>query len=180
MIRSTGGQLNISSARIIFALFAKTIELSFVTVFVTFLGQVLSRRSLMKVERGVTISEMTMRSWVIQPGSMITHFHNLQHAGLSFLGAITLTAAFVAMFYTTASDALVAPHLRYGSLHKTEMVGLVKSSYANTNYVKITCQTPVSVELDPVNGGPTCNQIVHAGQCTSSSNDPLYQILICH
>lgn len=166
-IKSTGGTISISTARTIFTLFAKTIELSFVTVFVTFLGQVLSRRSLMRSERGVSISELTMRSWVIQPGSMITHFQTLQHAGLSILGAITLTAAFVGMFYTTASDALVSPHLKYGTLHKFEMVGLVKTSYGNTKYVQENCQTPVSKNLDPDHFGSTCLQIVHAGQCKS-------------
>jgi hypothetical protein len=60
----TGGSLNPSTASIIFAIFAKTIELSFVTVFVTFLGQVLSRRSLVKTSSGITVAELTMRTWV--------------------------------------------------------------------------------------------------------------------
>jgi hypothetical protein len=60
----TGGPLNPSTASIIFAIFAKTIELSFVTIFVTFLGQVLSRRSLVKTSSGVTVAELTMRTWV--------------------------------------------------------------------------------------------------------------------
>jgi hypothetical protein len=101
--------------------------LSFVTVFVTFLGQVLSRRSFVRRSRGVTITELTMRSWVIQPGSMITHPRHLQHAGLTFLGAITLGAAFVATFYTTASDALVSPHLKYGKWENKEIAGFVQT-----------------------------------------------------
>lgn len=36
----SGGKLTPTTASTLFALFAKTIELSFVTVFVTFLGQV--------------------------------------------------------------------------------------------------------------------------------------------
>ena len=56
------------------AFFAKTIELSFATVFVSFLGQVLSRRAFMKNQgRGVTLAEFDMRSWVMQPGTLITH-----------------------------------------------------------------------------------------------------------
>ena len=58
----SGGSLTPSTASTLFALFAKTIELSFVTVFVTFLGQVLSRRSIVKASRGVTIPELTMRT----------------------------------------------------------------------------------------------------------------------
>ena len=50
---------------------AKSIELSFVTVFVAFIGQVLSKRALLQ-PRGVTLSEMTMRSWIMQPGSYIS------------------------------------------------------------------------------------------------------------
>jgi hypothetical protein len=48
---------------------AKLIELSFVTAFVAFLGQVLSRRAFMKDHgRGVTLSELSMWRWVVQPG----------------------------------------------------------------------------------------------------------------
>ena len=64
------GGLPISTASTLYTAFAKSIELSFVTVFVAFIGQVLSKRALLQ-PRGVTISEMTMRSWVMQPGSYI-------------------------------------------------------------------------------------------------------------
>ena len=57
-----------TTASILYAAFAKSIELSFVTVFVAFIGQVLSKRALLQT-RGVTMAEMTMRSWVMQPGS---------------------------------------------------------------------------------------------------------------
>jgi hypothetical protein len=162
-ISSKGGTIDISTASTLFALFAKTIELSFVTVFVTFLGQVLSRRSLMKAERGVSIAEMTMRSWVIQPGSMITHWQNLQYAGLSILGVITLTAALVAMFYTTASETLVSPNLKFGHVEFREMVGMIKMSYANAQEVAADCQTPIDLITD-ADKGNTCLQLQHAGQ----------------
>ncbi|CAG8976960.1 hypothetical protein HYALB_00010942 [Hymenoscyphus albidus] len=164
LIQSTGGRLTSFNARTVFTLLAKTIEMTFVTVFVTFLGQVLSRRSLIKLERGVTISEMTMRTWVIQPGFMFTHFQNVQHAGLSVLGAITIVSALVAMFYTTASDALVSPHLKFGKIHKIEMLGQVQASYAHVRYMEDRCQTPTGAELDTDNSGGSCNQIMYAGQ----------------
>ena len=65
-----------STASTLYAAFAKSIELSFVTVFVTFIGQVLSKRAFLQ-PRGVTLAEMTMRSWVLQPGSYIIqrYFH---------------------------------------------------------------------------------------------------------
>jgi hypothetical protein len=42
----------------------------------------------------------------MQPGTLITHVESVKYAALTFLGAISLTAAIIAMFYTTASDAL--------------------------------------------------------------------------
>ena len=103
---STSGGMPPGTATLLFAGFAKSIELSFVTVFVAFLGQVLSRRAFMKDSKGINISEMTMRSWVMQPGMMITHWETIWHAGVSYLGAIAVVGALVAMLYTTASDGL--------------------------------------------------------------------------
>lgn len=70
---SSTGRLTPSTASLLSALFAKTIELSFVTVFVGFLGQVLSRRSFVKSSKGVSIAEMSMRTWIIQPGKSLHH-----------------------------------------------------------------------------------------------------------
>lgn len=123
----------------------------------------------MKSSTGVTIAELSMRTWVIQPGFMITHWQHLQHAALSVVGAITLTAAFIAMFYTTASDSLVAPHLKYGKSEYTEMRGLVKASYANPTYIADTCKTPISTILDPEYAGTTCLSILHSGQAYHNS-----------
>lgn len=63
----TGGSFSPSSADILTQVFAKLIELSFVTAFVTFLGQVLSRRAFSRHSRGVTLAEITMRNWIMQP-----------------------------------------------------------------------------------------------------------------
>lgn len=173
----SGGSLTPSTASTLFALFAKTIELSFVTVFVTFLGQVLSRRSIVKASRGVTIPELTMRTWVIQPGFMITHWQHIQHAGLTILGAITLTAAFIATFYTTASDALVSPHLKYGKWEHKMMEGIVQASYANPFYIEDNCQTPVTTVMDPQYAGTTCLSIEHAGQGIFVPRSPMLPIV---
>ncbi|KAA8641796.1 uncharacterized protein ATNIH1004_010735 [Aspergillus tanneri] len=95
-----------STATLLSALFAKTIELSYVTVCVAFLGQVLSRRALTQGSRGITISDMSMRSWIMQPGALIVHWETLRYSAATVLGAITLTATVVAMLYTTAAEAL--------------------------------------------------------------------------
>ncbi|KAL8806237.1 MAG: hypothetical protein Q9223_001695 [Gallowayella weberi] len=108
------GRLPPSTASVLTTAIAKSIELSFVTVFVTFLGQVLSRRALVKKSKGITIAEMSFRSWVMQPGTLITHWESAKYAALTLLGLISLIGAVIAMFYTTASDALVTPKLKMG------------------------------------------------------------------
>ena len=94
---------------------------------------------------------------------MITHWKHLKHAALSLLGVITLTAATVSLFYTTASDSLVSPHLKYGRPEERTMMGLVQASYANPTYVKQQCKTPISAAEDEASG-ETCVNIEHAGQ----------------
>lgn len=136
---SSKAGLQPASASLITALVAKTIEVSFVTVFVSFVGQVLTRRSFMRSSRGTTLAEMTMRSWVIQPGSLLTHGETISHAAFSALGAICLTATLAAMFYTSASDAMVAPKLMYGSWERRVLAGQFFSSYGNSDYVKKIC-----------------------------------------
>lgn len=102
----TDGGMAPSTATLLSALFAKTIELSYVTVCVAFLGQVLSRRAMTRGSRGISISDMSMRAWIMQPGSLIVHWETVKYSALTALGVITLTATFVAMLYTTAAEAL--------------------------------------------------------------------------
>ena len=64
---SSRGTLPFPIASTLYAAIAKSIELSFVTVFVAFIGQALSKRAMMQ-PKGVTIADMSMRSWVMQPG----------------------------------------------------------------------------------------------------------------
>ncbi|KAH0541232.1 hypothetical protein FGG08_004288 [Glutinoglossum americanum] len=159
-----GGGMSPNTATLLSALFAKTIELSFVTVFVVFLGQVLSRKAFQKGGRGITIAEMSMRSWIMQPGSMFVHWESVRYAALTFLGIISLTAALIATFYTTASEALVAPKLKFGPTENKLMYGHVAATYANPPYVASQCKTPILKSTDPDFGGTTCLQIEHAGQ----------------
>lgn len=60
---STNGPLALSTAGVLVAIFAKTIEMSFVTVVVAFIGQVLTRRAI-ATQEGMTMAEMAMRSWI--------------------------------------------------------------------------------------------------------------------
>ncbi|KAL8713151.1 MAG: hypothetical protein Q9220_002672 [cf. Caloplaca sp. 1 TL-2023] len=143
---------------------AKTIELSFVTVLVTFLGQVLSRRALAIRSRGITLAEMATQSWIMQPGAILTQWKNVKYAGLTSLGAIALVGAVTAMFYTTASESLVEPKLTMGYFKHRRIYGKVATSFANEQYIEQSCETPISGLEDPIFGGTTCIALEYSGQ----------------
>ncbi|KAK1971455.1 hypothetical protein LY78DRAFT_625964 [Colletotrichum sublineola] len=164
-ISSSGGILP-STASLVCAMFAKTIEISFVTVFVTFIGQVLTRRAFVKKSKGMTLAEMTMRNWVIQPGFLITHSETLPYAGMTLLGVVSLVATIASTFYTTASDALVAPKLKFGGWESRTLSGYVLASYANPPFARESCQTPLR-DSDPAGvdaAGRACLEVQYAGQ----------------
>ena len=143
------GPLTPSTASLLCAAFAKTIELSFVTVFVTLLGQVLSHRAFVKNSKGITIAEMQMRVWIQQPGTMITHWETVKYAALTLLGMLALTTTFMAMLYTTASDALVSPSLKFGPAEQKLLFGEVKTIYGNRTYQIEHCKSPMTDATDP-------------------------------
>ncbi|RYC63216.1 hypothetical protein CHU98_g3002 [Xylaria longipes] len=168
-----GWQIIPSTATLLTTLVAKTIELSFITVFVAVLGQVLTRRAFSKLSPGVTLAEMTMRNWVIQPGSLITHWENIPNAATTFLGALTLTATICSLFYTTASDAMVSPKLARQRWLMRDLKGLVKASYANPYYVSNACQTPLrefrdSKDMDNTTYPTACLEVLFSGQSYQS------------
>lgn len=155
-----------STATTLAALSAKSIELSFVTVFISCIGQVLTRRSFIRGSQGMTLGEMTMRNWVIQPGSLITHAESVPHAGLTVLGALTLTATVAATFYTTASDAMVAPKLKYGGWEAKELSGYIHNSYPRVEYIKEMCPSLTALipeeDHDEAEGG--CISVQFSGE----------------
>lgn len=118
----------------------------------------------MKDQKGVNLAEFNMRSWVVQPGSLVTHAGSIRYAALSFLGILSLLATIAAMLYTTASDALVQPQLKFGKWEPKLMRGLVMASYANPQYLEKLCKTPIPSASDPTYGGTTCLQIQYAAQ----------------
>ena len=161
-ISTTKGRLPITTASILCAAFAKSIEVSFVTVFVTFVGQALSKQARFQ-PKGITIAEMSMRLWVMQPGTMISHWESVWYAAATRLGVFSLLVAFMAMIYTTASDALVTPVLNFGATEHRILYGKVSTSFANTDYVVDHCNTPIQQAAD-ADKGRTCIQIEHSGQ----------------
>jgi hypothetical protein len=159
------GSFTPSDAILLTSIMAKLIELTFVTSFVAFLGQVLSRRAFMKEQgRGVTLSELSMWRWVVQPGTLITHWETAVYAGLSVLGILSLLSAILATLYTPATTALVQPLLKQGHWDNILMAGRVKTEFANITYLQETCQTPITQQMDNKNARTACLQVSHAGQ----------------
>lgn len=155
-------RLSYQTASTLCAAIAKTIELSFVTVVVALVGQILSKRALGD-HKNISIAEMSMRSWVLQPGTMIAHWESVRFAAVTYLGAIILIAAMMAMVYTTASDALVAPKLKMSGFEDRMLYGKVSTSFANTDTIMGRCTTPIPKKADPENAGQTCIQLQHSG-----------------
>ncbi|KAF2730487.1 hypothetical protein EJ04DRAFT_545705 [Polyplosphaeria fusca] len=162
---TTNGSLKPSDANLLTSIMAKLIELSFVTSFVAFLGQVLSRRAFMKEQgRGVTLSELSMWRWVVQPGTLITHWETAKYAGLSILGILSLLSAILATCYAPAATALVQPMLKFGDWNHRVLAGQVITQFSNINYIKKKCETPIRTDEQDGEGGSTCLQIEHAAQ----------------
>ena len=159
----TNGRLNPSSAALITTILAKTIEMSFVTVVIAMIGQELSRRASSTHSRpGVTLAELNMRSWIMQPGTMLSRWESVRYAGISFLGLISFAAAVFAMLYTPACSALVQPQLRCSPWDRQEMFGYVQTKFANEHHIQKECFTPIPEGEDEVERSPTCLSIEHA------------------
>ena len=154
-------KISISAAILCTSVVAKTIELSFVTAFVAFLGQKISRRAMTdSQDRGVSISELSMWRWIVQPGSLITSSEIARYAGFSTLGTLTLLSTILSTLYVTAATALVQPIAKHSDWHDKSMVGSVQSDFANVNYVQSLCQTPVSDD----EASRQCMQVSSAGK----------------
>jgi hypothetical protein len=67
---SDRGSFSPSSAALLTAFLAKTIELTFVMTFLSFLGQILSRRAMR--QQGISLANVAMRSWILQVGFILT------------------------------------------------------------------------------------------------------------
>ncbi|KAL2682464.1 hypothetical protein Neosp_006915 [[Neocosmospora] mangrovei] len=133
-------------------------------VFVSCLGQVLTRRAFIRKAQGMTLAEMTMRNWVIQPGSLITHFETLPSSSMTILGMLSLTATFAAAFYTTASDAMVSPKLKSGGWETKELSGYVRASYANAQYVSHDCPYLFNIDKTDIHAAESCMNVQFSGQ----------------
>lgn len=164
----TKHHMSFAQATLLSTSISKTIELSFGTVFVALLGQILTRRAVARTaggtRTGVSIAEMSMRSWITQPGSLLTDWSVLRYTVATVLGVIAIIATLTATFYGTAAEALVSPKLRFGPMEHRVLIGKVSASFANSPYLQQNCETPIPTTIDdPKDRGDTCFQIEHAG-----------------
>ncbi|RSL87118.1 hypothetical protein CEP51_002411 [Fusarium floridanum] len=140
VISAKKGRLSPSNAALISQLLSKTIEISFATVFIGYLGQVLSRRAMASNTKGITLADMTMKRWVVQPGSVLTHIGAVSLAGFTFLGVMTFAVLIATFLYTTASEALVSPKLKYSPWKDANLKATVHTWYGNPVYAARQCQ----------------------------------------
>jgi hypothetical protein len=145
---SSSAGLDPSIATTITALLAKTIELSFVTAFICYLGQVLTRRASAGSSKGVSLAEMMIRNWIMQPESLITHGETVPTAGLTLFGALTLVATIASTFFTTAPDAMVAPKLKHGVWESTQLSEHVLNFYAYIPNFRLGCPEFPDLQAD--------------------------------
>ncbi|KAJ3545849.1 hypothetical protein NM208_g2305 [Fusarium decemcellulare] len=145
---STSRGLSPSTATTLTALISKTIELVSAAVFVACLGQILTRRAVARNTTGITLAELTIRNWIIQPGSIFTHFGTLLIAGRTFLGLLSLVALVATMLYTTASEALVSPKLKYGDWEVRELTVPVHSHYGNVVHAGRRCRRDLGLSMN--------------------------------
>lgn len=130
----TDGFLTISGAALLSTFLAKSIELSFVTLVIALLGQTLARRAHSKRgPNGITLAEIGMRSWILQPGTLVTHWESVRYAGVSVLGITALLSTILALLYVTAANALVQPQLKFITDQRT-MQGMFSFTIAFTHH----------------------------------------------
>jgi hypothetical protein len=150
-------KLTASSTALATAVLAKTIEISFVTVVLALVGQELSRRaSGCGRALGVSLAELHMRNWIMQPGTMFSKWESIRYAGGTLLGLLTVVAALLAMLYTSAAAALVQPQLRFRSESTAVMQGMVRSSFANPDYIVQNCSSPRATYNEAFNNSNEC------------------------
>lgn len=158
-------KMTFSAAILWTSVLAKTIELTFVTAFVAFLGQVFSRKAfLQKRGHGVTLSEMTLWRWVVQPGTLFTQPEIARYAGFSLLGVLTLLSAALSTLYVTAATAIVQPVPKESEWHNKIVAGSVTTDFANFKHIQDSCRLPIAPGIDDTYSSTTCMQISHAAR----------------
>lgn len=166
---SPTGSLIPSTADLLFSLFAKSIEIVSSGVYINFLGQFFTRRSLRS--RGISLADIAVREWLVQPGFVIFEWGNLKYAATTALGFFSLLAAIAIYFFTTASNSLVSPHLALGNWESTQFFGQVQQNFGNVLVLKKDCWAPTDSLLDGQDIGESCVNVLASGLASQDFNN---------
>lgn len=168
-----GGSLDPQNASVLQIAFAKLIEVTFVTVFCAFLGQIVSRRAFMTQHgRGINLAEMNIRNWIVQPGSLISTPSTVRYAIWSVLGIVAMCAAICSVLYTTAAESLVSPQLSWDDWKTLDLYAEARAQFANSAWLGHEC-APFPTTDDPNDSKESCLQLQHTAQ--AFSNYQLYK-----
>ncbi|TVY41608.1 hypothetical protein LSUB1_G002181 [Lachnellula subtilissima] len=163
------GHLTPSTADLLFSLFAKSIEIASAGVYINFLGQFLTRRSLRS--RGISLTDIAVREWLIQPGLVIFQWENLKYATTTILGFTSLLSAIAIYFFTTASNSLVSPHIALSNWESAQFLGQVQQNFGNLPVMKKECWAPIDAYLDSQNVGESCVNVLASGLANQDFNE---------
>ncbi|KAG8412161.1 hypothetical protein J3459_014669 [Metarhizium acridum] len=158
------GGVKASTAGSFVSLVGKTVEITFAAAFVFCLGQALSRRSVSRMTKGVTLSEMNMKDWINSPGTIALQYKSTWFSIRSLLGLLTFVATLGVLFYTTAINTMVVPKLKKMPIESTTLKGEVYTSYGNMPYGMTKC--PILFGKNDPDGkdGWGCTSIEFCGQ----------------
>jgi len=95
---------------------------------------------------------------------MITDGPAVRHAAFTVLGLICLVATLVGMLYTTASDALVSPKLKFGRQEQRTLQSYAIASYSNLPFIRESCLIPIGEDMD-ASSNDACLAVSLSGAC---------------
>ena len=111
----------------------------------------------------MTISDMQLRTLILQPGALFIHFTSFLGTWRTWIGVLSSFAALSAIFYTTASDALVQPKLALTAWSYDPMTSMTQAFWADRDFIYGQCQTPIPESSD-ARASTICTELEHSGQ----------------
>ncbi|CAG8983046.1 hypothetical protein HYALB_00006074 [Hymenoscyphus albidus] len=166
---SPNGPIIPSTADLLFSIIAKSIEIASVGLYMTFLGQCLTKRCLRS--RGIGLPDIAVREWLLQPGFVIWSLENLKYASTTLLGFNSFLTAIAVFFFTVASNSLVSPHITLGNWESTQFYGEARQNFGNSVIIKEECWAPINARLDNQDVGESCMNVLASGLALQDLNN---------
>ncbi|CAG8959736.1 hypothetical protein HYFRA_00001642 [Hymenoscyphus fraxineus] len=166
---SPNGLIIPSTADLLFSIIAKSIEIASVGLYMTFLGQCLTKRCLRS--RGIGLPDIAVREWLLQPGFVIWSLENLKYASTTLLGFNSFLTAIAVFFFTVASNSLVSPHITLGNWESTQFYGEARQNFGNSVIIKEECWAPINARFDQKDVGESCMNVLASGLALQDLNN---------